>query len=206
MSTPGDNTAAPGDNTAAPGEEYNPGPATTPRQAASVILLRGGAERLEVLLVRRTPKARFMGGVWVFPGGAVDAGEGDGDSAPPAPALRGLRCAGATTRRAPSARPFGADHVGDGVDQREVRERLRVVAELATAGRLELLAVQLQRRGVRQQPLAQVLGLAVLADLRQRRDEPERADQERPLLAVKPVVGLVRAVAKDQPVFGQLDS
>ncbi len=47
----------------------------TPRQAATVILLRGGAERLEVLLVRRNPQARFMGGAWVFPGGAVDAGE-----------------------------------------------------------------------------------------------------------------------------------
>ena len=40
-----------------------------------MILLRGGAERLEVLLVRRNPQARFMGGAWVFPGGAVDAGE-----------------------------------------------------------------------------------------------------------------------------------
>jgi 8-oxo-dGTP pyrophosphatase MutT (NUDIX family) len=71
-------------------EEYNPGPATTPRQAASVILLRGGASALEVLLVRRTPKARFMGGVWVFPGGAVDAGEGEGDDAHRAAALREL--------------------------------------------------------------------------------------------------------------------
>jgi 8-oxo-dGTP pyrophosphatase MutT (NUDIX family) len=73
-----------------PGETYNPGPPTPPRQAASVILLRGGSERLEVLLVRRTPQARFMGGVWVFPGGAVDAGEGDGDSAHRAAALREL--------------------------------------------------------------------------------------------------------------------
>jgi 8-oxo-dGTP pyrophosphatase MutT (NUDIX family) len=64
-----------------PGEELNAGPAVKPRQAASVILLRGGAENLEVLLVKRTPQARFMGGVWVFPGGAVDADEGDGDSA-----------------------------------------------------------------------------------------------------------------------------
>jgi 8-oxo-dGTP pyrophosphatase MutT (NUDIX family) len=79
-----------GDDRAAPGEDYNPGPATTPRQAASVILLRGGAQRLEVLLVRRTPKARFMGGVWVFPGGAVDAGEGDGDGAHRAAAVREL--------------------------------------------------------------------------------------------------------------------
>jgi 8-oxo-dGTP pyrophosphatase MutT (NUDIX family) len=74
-----------------PGAALNPGPPTEPRQAASVILLRGGAERLELLLVRRTPQARFMGGVWVFPGGAVDAHEGDGDEAHRAAALRELR-------------------------------------------------------------------------------------------------------------------
>src|ERR1700676_2505624 len=74
-----------------PGEDYNPGPATPPRQAATVILLRGGSERLELLLVRRTPGARFMGGVWVFPGGAVDAGEGDGDDAHRAAAIRELQ-------------------------------------------------------------------------------------------------------------------
>ncbi len=84
-------SAASPDSAPAPGEELNAGPATTPRQAASVILLRGGAERLEVLLVRRTPHARFMGGVWVFPGGAVDAGEGDGDEAHRAAAVRELR-------------------------------------------------------------------------------------------------------------------
>ena len=45
-----------------------------------MIVLRGGAERLEVLMAQRTPKARFMGGAWVFPGGAVDAHEGEGDA------------------------------------------------------------------------------------------------------------------------------
>ena len=59
----------------ASGEELNTGEVTEPRQAATVIVLRGGAERLEVLLVRRNPEARFMGGAWVFPGGAVDGGE-----------------------------------------------------------------------------------------------------------------------------------
>jgi 8-oxo-dGTP pyrophosphatase MutT (NUDIX family) len=48
---------------------------TTPRQAATVLVVRGGAQRLEVLLAQRTPKARFMGGAWVFPGGAVDPDE-----------------------------------------------------------------------------------------------------------------------------------
>jgi 8-oxo-dGTP pyrophosphatase MutT (NUDIX family) len=59
----------------ASGEELNPGAPTVPRQAASVIVLRGGSDALQVLLLRRNPAARFMGGAWVFPGGAVDAGE-----------------------------------------------------------------------------------------------------------------------------------
>jgi 8-oxo-dGTP pyrophosphatase MutT (NUDIX family) len=74
-----------------PGEELNvTGEETVPRQAATVIVLRGGGDALEVLLVKRTPHARFMGGVWVFPGGAVDAGEGDGDAAHRVAAVREL--------------------------------------------------------------------------------------------------------------------
>jgi 8-oxo-dGTP pyrophosphatase MutT (NUDIX family) len=73
------------------GEELRvDGEETVPRQAATVILLRGGADALEVLLVQRTPKARFMGGVWVFPGGAVDTTEGDGDAAHRIAAIREL--------------------------------------------------------------------------------------------------------------------
>jgi 8-oxo-dGTP pyrophosphatase MutT (NUDIX family) len=74
-----------------PGEELNTGPPSRPRQAASVILLRGGESELELLLVKRTPEARFMGGVWVFPGGAVDAEEGDGDGAHRLAAVRELQ-------------------------------------------------------------------------------------------------------------------
>ena len=74
-----------------PGEELNlTGEETAPRQAATVILLRGGSDALEVLLVKRTPHARFMGGVWVFPGGAVDASEGEGDAAHRVAAVREL--------------------------------------------------------------------------------------------------------------------
>jgi 8-oxo-dGTP pyrophosphatase MutT (NUDIX family) len=74
-----------------PGEELRAsGAPTPPRQAATVIVLRGGAGALEVLLVRRTEAARFMGGVWVFPGGAVDAHEGEGDAAHRRAALREL--------------------------------------------------------------------------------------------------------------------
>ena len=59
----------------ASGEELNPGAPTEPRQAATVIVLRDGADGLEVLLLRRNPASRFMGGAWVFPGGAVDPGD-----------------------------------------------------------------------------------------------------------------------------------
>src|SRR6476469_1939947 len=65
-----------------------------PRPAATVILLRRGgkhAERgLEVLLVQRNPEARFMPGVWVFPGGAVDSADGDGEAAHRSAAVREL--------------------------------------------------------------------------------------------------------------------
>jgi 8-oxo-dGTP pyrophosphatase MutT (NUDIX family) len=65
-----------------------------PRLAATVILLRRGgkhAERgLEILLVQRNPEARFMPGVWVFPGGAVDSDDGDGEAAHRAAAVREL--------------------------------------------------------------------------------------------------------------------
>src|SRR4051812_19535108 len=65
-----------------------------PRPAATVILLRRGgkhAERgLEILLVQRNPEARFMPGVWVFPGGAVDPDDGEGEAAHRAAAVREL--------------------------------------------------------------------------------------------------------------------
>jgi 8-oxo-dGTP pyrophosphatase MutT (NUDIX family) len=71
------------------------GQETPARQAATVILLRGGDDALEVLLVKRTERARFMGGVWVFPGGALDSADGaeaDGDGrAHRAAAARELR-------------------------------------------------------------------------------------------------------------------
>jgi 8-oxo-dGTP pyrophosphatase MutT (NUDIX family) len=74
-----------------PGAELHSGPATVPRLAATVILLRGADRQLEVLLAQRTTQARFMGGAWVFPGGAVGAQDGSGDAALRAAAVRELR-------------------------------------------------------------------------------------------------------------------
>jgi 8-oxo-dGTP pyrophosphatase MutT (NUDIX family) len=75
----------------APGEEINTGRETVPRLAATVILMRGAGDSLEVLLAQRNPEARFMGGAWVFPGGAVSTEDGDGEPGRKAAAARELR-------------------------------------------------------------------------------------------------------------------
>jgi 8-oxo-dGTP pyrophosphatase MutT (NUDIX family) len=77
-----------------PAERANLGEPSTPRPAASVVLVRGGGRHsdsgLEVLLLKRTEKAQFMPGVWVFPGGAVDPGDGEGEAGHRACAVREL--------------------------------------------------------------------------------------------------------------------
>ena len=78
------------DDQPGPGEELNPGPPTPPRPAASVIVLRGADRTLEVLLVKRNPQARFMGGAWVFPGGAIGSDDGEGEPAQRAAGAREL--------------------------------------------------------------------------------------------------------------------
>lgn len=70
-----------------PGEELNPGAVTEARQAASILVLRDSRAGPEVLLVQRNPAQRFMGGAWVFPGGAVH----DEDAGHAAAAVRELR-------------------------------------------------------------------------------------------------------------------
>jgi 8-oxo-dGTP pyrophosphatase MutT (NUDIX family) len=72
-----------------------------PRDAATLILLRGAGRDLEVLAGRRPGHVRFMPGVWVFPGGAVDPDdrkrwrvESGGEHLPP----RLVRCARAALR------------------------------------------------------------------------------------------------------------
>jgi 8-oxo-dGTP pyrophosphatase MutT (NUDIX family) len=84
-----------------PGEELNAGRETTPRPASTVILLRGGSEQLEVLLVRRSPHARFMAGAWVFPGGAVAREDGTGQEGHRMAAVRELREEAGITVEAP---------------------------------------------------------------------------------------------------------
>jgi 8-oxo-dGTP pyrophosphatase MutT (NUDIX family) len=63
------------------GEELNTGEVTKARVAASVIVLRDSPGGPEVLLVQRNPAQRFMGGAWVFPGGAVHEEDGSPEEA-----------------------------------------------------------------------------------------------------------------------------
>lgn len=78
-----------------PAEQPNLGTPAVPRPAASVVLLRRGGKHgdraLEVLLLKRTESARFMPGVWVFPGGAVDLEDGEDEAGHRACALRELK-------------------------------------------------------------------------------------------------------------------
>lgn len=57
------------------------GEIAVPRLAASLIILRDGAQGVEALLVERTGKASFAAGKFVFPGGTVDR-EADAALAP----------------------------------------------------------------------------------------------------------------------------
>ena len=63
------------------GEASEPVPPSgaVPRPAATVVLVREGASPLEVLLLRRNRSTGFVPGAYVFPGGRVDARDGDPD-------------------------------------------------------------------------------------------------------------------------------
>ena len=83
-----------GERRRGPAEAPNLGEPAVPRPAASVVLLRRGGKHadraLEVLLLKRTESAKFMPGVWVFPGGSVDDGDGEDEARFKACALREL--------------------------------------------------------------------------------------------------------------------
>ncbi|HVH78842.1 MAG TPA: hypothetical protein VM782_05605, partial [Stellaceae bacterium] len=100
------------------------------RDAASLILLRGEGRDLELLAGRRPLTVRFMPGVYVFPGGAVDAEDGrswqseiDIDALPP----RLMRCARAALRETWEEAGVFFGHKG------EVPQPLRTASPVAEA-------------------------------------------------------------------------
>ena len=74
------------------------------RPAATVILVRPAASSFEIFMLRRTSKAAFAGGMYVFPGGRVD----------PEDHFNKYRdvCTGPASEQALQAKALGADHLG----------------------------------------------------------------------------------------------
>jgi glyoxylase-like metal-dependent hydrolase (beta-lactamase superfamily II)/8-oxo-dGTP pyrophosphatase MutT (NUDIX family) len=70
------------------------------RPAATLVLLRDGTDGIEVFMLQRAASAVFLGGAYVFPGGALDTGDAD-------PAMQALIA---------------------GIDEREANERLGLPA------------------------------------------------------------------------------
>ncbi|WP_305092064.1 NUDIX domain-containing protein [Prescottella sp. R16] len=56
-----------------------PGSPVDPKDASTVMLVRDGADGVEVFLLRRVTGMAFAGGMTVFPGGGVDPSDGDAD-------------------------------------------------------------------------------------------------------------------------------
>ncbi|MCK9516867.1 MAG: MBL fold metallo-hydrolase [Ottowia sp.] len=54
---------------------YTPRTPATPRDSATLLLLRDGSGGLDVLMTRRTRNASFAADMFVFPGGVIDAGD-----------------------------------------------------------------------------------------------------------------------------------
>jgi 8-oxo-dGTP pyrophosphatase MutT (NUDIX family) len=75
-------------------------PATPPKDAATVVLVRDGVGGIEIFCVERSKQSRFLGGAIVFPGGKLDASDGSDEWAALATAPRTPR---------PGKEPFATD-------------------------------------------------------------------------------------------------
>lgn len=81
----------------------HPDPDSVPvRDAATVMLLRDGSDGIEVCMLQRNLNSDFVGGAYVFPGGAVDPEDHDDDV--------GAVCHGRTDRDASKA--VGSERAG----------------------------------------------------------------------------------------------
>lgn len=57
------------------------------RPAATVVLVRDRADGIEVLMMRRGEGLSFLGGMWVFPGGRMEAADSSPEALARLPAL-----------------------------------------------------------------------------------------------------------------------
>lgn len=95
------------------------------RDAATVLLLRDGAEGLEVFMLKRNLNSDFVGGAYVFPGGAVDPADREDDLGP--------LCVGRTD--ADASRRLGIDRGGLAYWVAAIRESFEEAGLLLAYGR-----------------------------------------------------------------------
>ena len=79
---------------------------TPPRPAATIVMLRDGADGLEVFLLKRHGLSDVLGGVHVFPGGKVDLRDAE---LAPIPSVWGHRAGNPVAQ--PEDRAFIERHV-----------------------------------------------------------------------------------------------
>ena len=97
------------------------------------------------------------------------------------------------TARSQLAASFGEDQSTGGLDHREMRERLREVAEVVTGFRVELFSVETERRRDPDPSLLQpVAGALLLVDDGERRDRQNEQIRKVPSLPDNPSVSSVR--------------
>ena len=131
-----------------------------PRHAATVVLLRDGAEGVEAYLLRRLGSMAFAGGMYVFPGGSVDPRDLDADIAWEGPS------AAEWTDVLSAAEPLARGLVAAAV--RETFEEAGVLLATPVTGEREHWAAEQAALLDRSASMAEVLarnGLVLRADL-----------------------------------------
>lgn len=113
-------------------------PMTSPRPAATTVVLRDRDGGCEVLLLRRSPHSGFAANYWVFPGGTVDAA----DRTLPRHRYRGIDPDGLVERFAGNADTVLGFHVA------AVRETFEEAGMLLASGDVADADLESARRGV----------------------------------------------------------
>jgi 8-oxo-dGTP pyrophosphatase MutT (NUDIX family) len=109
-----------------------------PRPAATVLLSRDGPDGLEVLMVTRNVASDFASGALVFPGGRVDAADGEAATLARCRAITGLDAAALAFRVAGIRESFEEAHV--------LLARRRGADRVLSAGELDALETELSAR------------------------------------------------------------
>jgi 8-oxo-dGTP pyrophosphatase MutT (NUDIX family) len=128
----------------------NAAPEIKPRPASTVLLARDGAAGMEVLMVTRNVASDFASGALVFPGGRVDAGDGDAAMLARCRTVAGIDAAAMAFRVAAVRETFEEAHL--------LLARPKGADRLVSAAELDELEVTLRRRLGRDPEFSDLVG------------------------------------------------